>query len=646
LTGSDSPRKGPGIRKQLQILGLAPALFMLGLLLMALTWQRFEDADRDLHELGSFLAQQIASASEYGVLAGNYTDLRRQAQMAMQRADLQYVVFRDSDGLVLLYEGRDALEENADIIEFHSGIYRQPVVPEGMLDHTEGRNIKPDRIGEVVLGMSSARLLARQKEILKASLIPAFFAIILGLWIAHYLTRQIAAPLGDLSGLLRTLRYGEYTVRGRRRLQGELGELQDNINELAGALEGARRKQQAAMTELQDAHRHAQTASQAKSDFLAMMSHELRTPMNGVLGMLQLLEETAQNDEQHEYTQAALESTGHLLDVINDILDFSRIEAGRMDLDPSFFEILPLLKNCVATFRYVAESKGLYLQLEGAEALAGQVARSDPTRLRQVLSNLISNAVKFTQEGGVTVSVSVSPVHGDWLDLSIAVADTGIGIPREKRAGLFKAFSQIDSSTSRRFGGTGLGLAIARKLSEMLGGTLTVDGREEGGSIFTLSLRLLCREQREPSDGDIASRQIEQDQPILHGVVLLVEDNPINAMVARRILERMGVCVVTAGNGHEALEKARQRDFDCILMDVQMPIMDGLAATRLLRQWEREQGRAPMPVVALTANAMNEERERCLAAGMNSHLAKPFRRQQLARVLSPYLTPGRVLPGR
>ena len=300
----------------------------------------------------------------------------------------------------------------------------------------------------------------------------------------------------------------------------------------------------------------------------------------------------------------------------------------------------------MATFRYVAESKGLYLQLEGAEALAGQVARSDPTRLRQVLSNLISNAVKFTQEGGVTVSVSVSPVHGDWLDLSIAVADTGIGIPREKRAGLFKAFSQIDSSTSRRFGGTGLGLAIARKLSEMLGGTLTVDGREEGGSIFTLSLRLLCREQREPSDGDIASRQIEQDQPILHGVVLLVEDNPINAMVARRILERMGVCVVTAGNGHEALEKARQRDFDCILMDVQMPIMDGLAATRLLRQWEREQGRAPMPVVALTANAMNEERERCLAAGMNSHLAKPFRRQQLARVLSPYLTPGRVLPGR
>ena len=637
--------KGTGIRKQLQILGLVPALFMLGLLLVALTWQRFEDADRDLRELGGFMAQQLASSSEYGVLAGNYSDLRRQARLAMQQADLQYVVFRDSDGEVLLYEGRGRQAEGQEIIEFESGIYRQPVTGNDDLNMAPEASEQPTRIGEVVLGMSSARLLARQKEILLASLIPALSAIILGLWIAHYLARQINSPLNYLSGLLRTLRHGDYQVRGNSRLHGELAELQDDINELAGSLESAHRDQQLAMEKLRQAHHQAQSASQAKSDFLAMMSHELRTPMNGVLGMLQLLEATRQSDEQHEYTLAALESTGHLLDVINDILDFSRIEAGRMDLDPVFFELPPLLESCIGTFRYVAESKGLYLNLEIPDSLSGRVVRSDPTRLRQVLNNLLSNAVKFTQEGGVTLTVSVASVRDDWLDLGIAVRDTGIGIPEDRQSALFKAFSQVDSSTSRRYGGTGLGLAIARRLSEMLGGTLTVSSSEGGGSTFTLTLRLLYREQQD--DKEPAYPLLEADTlPSLHGLVLLVEDNDVNRMVARRILEQMGIAVVTAVNGSEGLAQARQRDFDCILMDVQMPVMDGLEATRELRRWEREKGRAPMPVVALTANAMDEERERCFAAGMNAHLAKPFRRQQLTRVLSPYLTPERAQPAR
>lgn len=637
--------KRGGIRTQLQVLGLVPALFMLGLLLVALIWQRFEDADRELREQGGFLAQQVASSAEYGVLAGNYEDLRRQAQLALQQTELQYVVFRDYDGKVLLYQGRPDPLPQQDILEFHSGIYRQPAIENDPLNVSLTAPAPPERIGEVVLGMSSAKLLARQKEILLASLLPALTAVIVGLWIANYLARQLGSPLASLSSLIRTLRQGNYHVRGSRPMRGEMAELQDDINELAGSLEGAYREQQKAIEKLQVAHRQAQSASQAKSDFLAMMSHELRTPMNGVLGMLQLLEETPQSNEQHEYTQAALESTGHLLDVINDILDFSRIEAGRMDLDPVFFELLPLLQNCVSTFRYVAESKGLYLRLENAELLAGRVVRSDPTRLRQVLNNLISNAVKFTQEGGVTVVVAMAQVRSDWLDLKLAVQDTGIGIPRERQAELFKAFSQMDSSTSRRFGGTGLGLAIARRLSEMLGGALLVESEEGGGSTFTLSVRLLYRDEL-PARAELLPPLAQQISHSLSGVVLLVEDNEVNLMVARRILEQVGATVVTASNGQQALEKARQRDFDCILMDVQMPVMDGLEATRSLRQWEREQGRAPMPVIALTANAMDEERERCFAAGMNSHLAKPFRREQLLRVLSPYLTPERLQFGR
>ncbi|MDX1804064.1 MAG: response regulator [Alcanivorax sp.] len=624
-----------GIRQQLQLLGVVPALIMLGLLLVALTWQRFEDADRELRALGGFLAQQIASASEYGVLAGNYADLRRQARMAMQRADLRYVEFRDQDGQVLLYEGREQPDPGSKVLEFHSGIYRQPVLSESPDGASVNRNDNPDRIGEVVLGMSSARLLARQKEIVLASLIPALLAVFLGLWIAHYMAGQISSPLSALSRLVRILRGGDFHARSSTPLNGELGELQDNINELASTLESARRDQQNTLQELRDAHRQAQTASQAKSDFLAMMSHELRTPMNGVLGMLQLLETTVQNDEQHEYTQAALESTGHLLDVINDILDFSRIEAGRMETDPVFFAPLALLKNCISNFRYLAEKKGLYLQLNGAEQLDGLVVRTDPTRLRQILSNLISNAVKFTEQGGVSLDVQAQMQGRQRLALQIAVRDTGIGIAHDKQGNLFEAFAQLDSSTSRRFGGTGLGLAIARRLADMLGGTLNVNSEKGAGSTFTLSLYLPCRRE----SAELSDEPLDETDECggLHGAVLLVEDNQINRLVARRMLEQMGIRVATAEDGKQALTQLYEQHFDCVLMDVQMPVMDGLEATRALRSWERQQARPPLPVVALTANAMRDERDRCLEAGMDAHLAKPFRREALASVLEPYL---------
>ncbi|MCH2559503.1 MAG: ATP-binding protein [Alcanivorax sp.] len=615
-----------GIRRQLQWLGVIPALIMLVLVLVALTWQRFQDADKEVRQLGGFLAQQLAASAEYGVLSGNASDLGRQARMVLERPDVRRVKFLDRDGELLLSAGEGAGE--GEVLEFRAGIYRQPVLFTG----EAATGVEPDRIGEVVLGLSRGRILARQKEILLASLLPALFAVLVGLLSARYLARAIAEPLVHLTRLVRVIRGGDYQARGDRRLDGEMGDLQTNINDLADGLERARRNQQKAIAELRDAHRQAEQASQAKSDFLAMMSHELRTPMNGVLGMLQLLETTSQNDEQREYTQAALESTGHLLEVINDILDFSRIEAGRMEVEQTFFDPVPVLNNCVNTFRYLAREKGLYLRLEGADALADLEVCSDPVRLRQILSNLISNAVKFTDRGGIRVQVSVMYQQANTIDLAIDVRDTGIGIGDQERDKLFQAFSQLDSSPSRRHGGTGLGLVIARRLAQILGGDLTLISAAGEGSCFTLSLRLRTR----PA-ADAAAKPAPVAVDRLRGRVLLVEDNEVNRLVARRMLEHLGLDVATAGDGASALARAGEERFDCILMDVQMPVMDGLEATRALRRRERETGRDPVPIVALTANAMFEERQRCLAAGMDAHLAKPFRRHRLANLLSRFL---------
>src|SRR5690606_32086928 len=343
--------------------------------------------------------------------------------------------------------------------------------------------------------------------------------------------------------------------------------------------------------------------------------------------------------EQQEYASAAVESTNHLLEVINDILDFSRIESGRMDIEQLFFAPEELVRNCIANFRYLAEQKGLVLALDGIESLADLEVRSDPTRMRQVLSNLIANAIKFTDRGSVTVRAGCELVHGSSrVELFLSVSDTGIGIARDKLEGLFDAFSQVDSSTSRRYGGAGLGLAISRRLCTMLGGQLEVDSAPGEGTCFTATFVVDSR----PRALARAGGGSEERMPALKGRVLLVEDNAVNRMVAQRMLSGTGLDTLTAENGEQALALLEQEEFDCVLMDIQMPVLDGLEATRQLRSRERKTGRRRTPVIALTANALSGERERCLAVGMDDYLAKPFQRRKLLYMVARYL-PGNIL---
>jgi signal transduction histidine kinase/ActR/RegA family two-component response regulator len=468
--------------------------------------------------------------------------------------------------------------------------------------------------------------------------------------ISRFTIRLLARPLSLLGSGIQSVGTGRLERLQVSATGDEIELLGESFNKMIDALAASQaeiRQHQELLEqrikqrteELEEVAVRAAAASHAKSEFLANMSHELRTPMNGIIGMLDITLESRLMPDQAEQLETAQRCAYSLLSLLNDILDLSKIEAGKMVLEKVPFSLRAMVEDCVRGQQPKAAQNGNTLNLEVAPDVPAQVV-GDPLRVRQILANLLSNAVKFTERGSVGVTLE-SRAEGErdlWLHLT--VRDTGTGIPADKLPYIFDKFTQADGSVSRKYGGTGLGLAITKSLVEMHGGEIRVESEADKGTTFYVTLRAQTAVEgvQAPVTAQETELRIQSagDRPAR---ILIVEDNAVNQKVVTTVLRKRGFAIEVASHGREALDRLEHdADFDLILMDVQMPVLDGLEATRLIRGDERWKH---IPIVAMTAHAMNGDRERCLAAGMDAYISKPVHPSHLLAVVDQNLLVGR-----
>jgi signal transduction histidine kinase/ActR/RegA family two-component response regulator len=578
--------------------------------------QQWVVAQQDARHGYTTLAQVVATASADDLARGDRAEAARTVSAAAATHNVSELRLIDANGRLLAdvrvpvnRHARGALET-----------FREPV-------RMNGR-----RLGEVVIVAAPAPL---------AALLPRFFALTgalffgtcgIALFIAWGLARRVTRPIERLAqAMAGVAASGDFTAVAEEADDDVFHRLTQSFNDLLRQLDANNRELHQTMGELVEARDAANAANVAKSQFLANMSHEIRTPLNGVLAMAEVMSRGDLSAAQQERVQIIRQSGGQLLAVLNDVLDLSKIEAGKLDLAAYDFDLDTVVQPVREAFGVVAQEKGLDFSVDiDAEAMGAW--RGDGDRLRQILSNLVSNAVKFTAAGKVHATFTAAYAGG----LRLAVSDTGIGIPADKMAGLFEKFTQADSSMTRQYGGTGLGLAICRELVNLMDGRIWVDSVEGEGSTFYIELPFARAESAVTSAEPVADAEV--DGRSVH--LLAAEDNPVNQKVLQAVVEPMGVELTIVGDGAQAVEAWRTGEFDAILMDIQMPVMDGISAAKAIRAAERSDGRVRTPILALTANALTHQVEEYIAAGMDGHVAKPIEIGKLYDALSRVLAGG------
>jgi two-component system sensor histidine kinase BarA len=609
---------------------------------------RIQDLDAALNDRGSAIANQLAPASEYGVFAGNHDILRALAEAALREEDVARITVLDRSRRPLVQVRDGGSELNlSDLLEFEAPIRSSDLAVsdfddvDGYGDGDGDGDGAARTIGWVRVELSRAATRERQRQVVLTSGLITLSLLILSVFFVLRVSRGVSAPILELTRAVQRLGSGDLRVRVPERSPGELGMLEHGINNMAIALEDAQADLQnqvdQATVELREtleaveiqnveldlARKRALQASREKSEFLANMSHEIRTPMNGLLGFIDLLLRTPLNAEQREYTSTIRKSASNLLVIVNDILDFSKIESGKLSIEKVPFDLREALEDSIDLMAPVAHGKDLELILiiysDVPLALYG-----DTNRIRQVLLNLLGNALKFTSQGSVVVRVMLEE-DDDSADsaasIRISVTDTGIGLSEEQKNRLFLAFSQADSSATRRFGGTGLGLFISRKLVELMGGQIGIESAPGEGSTFWFSLH--CNRLEAEAEAD------SPRLPLLRRHVLLYDAHPLVRLASRHALESWGMRITEAGDQASLLEAAATDGFDLLVVGMNTPPDQEERLYALVRKLRRP-GR---PLLILLSSMERERLNRVMEMGADACLCKPPRRESLRRTV-------------
>jgi len=596
------------------------------------------ELDHNRTTLGTATSRTIASLCVEPLLVEDYPYLETYVeQVAGDVPDVVAVRIletrdRESGETVATYQtDSESSGEPSDLTTFRSPI----VVPS---DEGEPAEV----IGAVELTLSTAGLRAfasRAAVRLGLATFTCLFAVVLVIRLV--IERHVIRPIRVATNHAESIAAGDLSSPIANEREDELGLLARTMEEMRTSLESTREKLEQESAERLKALHAAENANRFKSRFLANTSHEIRTPLNGVLGTAELLLDTGLTEDQRDLVENISSSGELLLSVVNQVLELSKLEAAGVELERLPFELPDVVDG---VFRVLANSANAR-QIALVRQLAPRSTRSgyigDPTRLSQILVNLVGNALKFTETGEIRLRVDIASCSETEATLRFEVIDTGVGISPERLELVFQPFSQEEVSTSRKFGGTGLGLAIVKHLVELMGGEVGVGSVVGEGSTFWFSARL---EKADPAGGapaetpGVSDPVVARSEDISAARVLVAEDNLVNQKIVRRLLERRGCEVDVVGDGSEAVAATASTDYDVILMDCQMPEMDGFTATAEIRRLEEESGESRTPIIALTAFAMEGDRERCLAAGMDDYLSKPIRRGKLDEALSRVTT--------